>query len=67
MIPPTAKPVLDERQAESAETPGARMTEVQAAELRRLCDELGEEYDASLSEAQAHDRIETLRARAEDR
>ncbi|MEL6959279.1 MAG: DUF3072 domain-containing protein [Pseudomonadota bacterium] len=36
------------------------MTEVQAAKLRELCDELGEDYDAALNQYQAAKRIAAL-------
>ncbi|WP_102109915.1 DUF3072 domain-containing protein [Oceaniglobus roseus] len=37
------------------------MTEKQAAELRQLCEEKGEEYDASLTKTQAEERIAALK------
>ena len=36
------------------------MTDKTAAELRTLCEELGEEFDMALTEAQARDRIAAL-------
>ncbi|WP_191090173.1 DUF3072 domain-containing protein [Histidinibacterium aquaticum] len=65
MIPPTAKPVLDEPEAETEEGPDAPMTEDQARELRALCEELGEEFDTSLTERQANARIDALKERKE--
>lgn len=40
--------------------PDAQMTDKTAAELRTLCEELGEEFDMALTEAQARDRIAAL-------
>lgn len=66
MIPPT-KTVLDEREAETDQGPDAPMTEAQAIELRQLCEELEQPFDASLSEAEAHDRIEALKTMKADK
>jgi hypothetical protein len=41
--------------------PGGRMTEVQAVELRELCDRLDEPFDAELTQRQADARIAVLR------
>lgn len=65
MIPPTAKPVLDETGAEVVNDPDGPMTDEQACRLRDLCDELGEPFDASLTEQQAVERIRVLRGRKE--
>ena len=46
--------------------PGGRMTEVQAVELRELCERLGEPFDAELTQAQARTRIGHLKAKLED-
>ena len=43
--------------------PGGRMTEVQAVELRELCRQLDEPFDAELTQAQARTRIAHLRER----
>ncbi|MFQ6549701.1 DUF3072 domain-containing protein [Aestuariibius sp. 2305UL40-4] len=64
MIPPT-KSVIDDPDAEAAESPDAEMTEKQAAELRKLCEQLDEPFDATLTEAQARERIIELRERAD--
>ncbi len=45
---------------------GGRLTEVQAVELRDLCERLGEPFDAKLSQRQADARIRELRARLDD-
>ena len=45
---------------------GGRMTEVQAVELRELCQKLGEPFDAELTQRQADTRIRELRGRLED-
>jgi hypothetical protein len=42
------------------------MTEVQAVELRELCQKLGEPFDAELTQRQAGTRIRELRGRLED-
>ncbi len=47
---------------EMEKTPPA-MTEVQAAELRQLCERLDEPFDASLNEEQAAERIRLLKQR----
>ncbi len=39
----------------------SEMTAKQTAELTELCAELGEDYDSSLTEKQAQERISTLR------
>lgn len=39
------------------------MTGAQASYLKTLCEEAGEEFDASLTKAQASKRIEELQAR----
>jgi len=39
-----------------------RMTMAQASYLKTLCEEAGEEYDASLTKAEASKRIDELRA-----
>ncbi len=39
-----------------------KMTMAQASYLKTLCEEAGEEYDASLSKAEASKRIDELRA-----
>ncbi len=47
--------------------PGAdhmAMTDEQAAELRDLCDRLGEEFDTSLNKEQAAERIRALKDEA---
>ncbi|SDE85504.1 DUF3072 domain-containing protein [Limimaricola pyoseonensis] len=64
MMPPN-KGVLPETEARTAENPDAPMTEEQAAELRQLCERTGEEFDTSLTEAQAVERIDALRAQAD--
>jgi uncharacterized damage-inducible protein DinB len=61
MIPPT-KAVLPETEARIAGDPDAPMTERQAVELQQLCAETGEEFDTSLSQAQAEERIAALRS-----
>ncbi len=61
MIPPT-KTVIDEPHAESANDPDAEMTPEQTAELRALCEDLDEPFDASLTERQAAERIDALKA-----
>jgi hypothetical protein len=43
-----------------------RMTDVQAVELRELCQQLDEPFDAELTQAQASMRIAHLRERLDD-
>jgi hypothetical protein len=45
---------------------GDRLTEVQAVELRELCEQLGEPFDAELTRWQAEVRIRALRARLDE-
>ena len=66
MIPPTAKPVVAETEAQTAEHPDDPMTSQQADMLRVLCEEAGEPFDASLTQAQAMERIEVLRHKTND-
>ena len=60
MIPPTAKPVLDENDARTPSGPNAPMTGDQADLLRALCEDASEPFDSSLTQAQALARIEAL-------
>jgi len=46
--------------------PGGRMTEVQAVELRELCDRLDEPFDAELTQRQADARLGELRRRLDE-
>mgnify|MGYP000096055393 CR=1 FL=1 len=62
MIPPTAKPVLDENDARMPGGADAPMTGDQADLLRALCEEASEPFDAGLTQAQALARIEALSA-----
>ncbi len=43
-------------------TGGEPMTDAQASYLRKLCEQAGEEFDESLTKAQASKRIDELRA-----
>ena len=56
MIAPTTKVVSPEDRGDTE-----RMTERQAAELRRLTEAQGEVFDASLSQDEAARRIATLK------
>lgn len=58
-IPP--KTVVDDIEASTPHDPDAPMTGDQADILRVLCENAGEPYDASLTQAQALERIEALR------
>ena len=66
MIEPT-KAVLPETEARTAENPDAPMNDRQAVLLRELCDRTGEEYDASLTERQADERISVLQEQIAER
>lgn len=61
MIPPTAKPVLDEIDARLPGPQDDPMTGDQADLLRALCEEATEPFDAGLTQAEALARIEELR------
>ncbi len=65
MIEPT-KAVLPETEARTPNDPDAPMNPKQAELLRDLCDRTGEEFDASLTEAQADERIRVLQKEAGD-
>ena len=60
MIPPT-RPVTDEPGGLGASPDDGAMTDKQRVVLRDLCDRTGEEYDESLTGAQAEARIAELR------
>lgn len=47
-------------------TAGDRMTEVQAVELRELCQRLGEPFDGGRTQGQAQMRIDHLRGTLDD-
>ncbi|MCP1168219.1 DUF3072 domain-containing protein [Limimaricola litoreus] len=66
MIEPT-KSVLPETEARTPDDPDAPMNPKQAVLLRDLCEKTGEEFDASLTEAQADERIRVLQDRDEAR
>ncbi|MEL6463828.1 MAG: DUF3072 domain-containing protein [Pseudomonadota bacterium] len=46
---------------ELSEAKDEQITDKTAAELRKLCDEKGEEFDTALTEAQARERIALLK------
>lgn len=57
--------IVGEHLADPKDHRGEEMQPRTAAELRQLCRELGEPFDANLDEAQARERIEALHARKE--
>jgi hypothetical protein len=59
----TAQPGL-QRDPDDWKTGDEPMTEAQRSYLRTLCDETGEEFNDSMSKAQASKRIDELRARS---
>ncbi|GAD54356.1 MAG: hypothetical protein ACJASC_002596 [Limimaricola cinnabarinus] len=66
MIEPT-KAVLPETEARTPDDPDAPMNPKQAVLLRDLCDKTGEEFDASLTERQADERISVLQEQIDKR
>jgi hypothetical protein len=61
MIPPTAKPVLAETDADLPTDGDSPMTGDQADLLQVLCGEASEPFDSGLTQSQALARIEELR------
>ena len=59
----TARPGL-QRDPDDWKTGDEPMTEAQRSYLRTLCEETGEEFNDSMSKAQASKRIDELRARS---
>jgi len=66
MIEPT-KAVLPETEARTPDDPDAPMNPKQAVLLRDLCDKTGEEFDTSLTERQADERISVLQEQFDKR
>lgn len=65
-MPTPPKTVLDDPDVSTPHDPDAPMTGDQADILRVLCENAGEPFDASLTQAQALQRIEALRAQLND-
>jgi hypothetical protein len=59
----SAQPGL-QRDPDDWKTGDEPMTEAQRSYLRTLCEETGEEFDDSMSKAEASKRIDELRARS---
>ncbi len=60
------KTILDDPDASTPHDPDAPMTGDQADILRALCENASEPFDASLTQAQALQRIEALRQHLND-
>jgi hypothetical protein len=63
-IDDTAQPAL-QRDSDEWKTGDESMTDAQRSYLETLCRETGEEFDESLSKADASKRIEELRERSQ--
>jgi hypothetical protein len=61
--PDPAQPSGRQKDPDAWATGGEPMTEAQASYLKTLCEKAGEEFDPSLSKAEASKRIDALKAR----